>query len=124
MKKDRNTMLAAFPSTSAPRTYALHKPRGVLSIANTPSAKCQGRTLTDLMLAAGVAPLRGHIGRLDIQTSGLLLVTEDATLMRALTDEAASLPKTYSLLLAGRHPETSPVLTSLRAPLSASSLRT
>ena len=56
------------------RTCAIFKPRGVLSAAGR-----DGRhpTLTDLMLAAGVKPLRGHIGRLDIQTSGLILVSED-----------------------------------------------
>ena len=77
------------------RTCAIFKPRGVLSAAGR-----DGRhpTLTDLMLAAGVEPLRGHIGRLDIQTSGLILVSEDP-LMPNVT---SALLKRCTLLLSAR----------------------
>ena len=61
-------------------TYAIYKPRNVLSAAG-PSAGKSGRknnpTLTDVMEAAGVRPLPGHVGRLDAETSGLILVTDN-----------------------------------------------
>ena len=65
-------------------TLAIFKPRGVISATGPPSAEQRGRrTLTDVMIAAGVATLSGHIGRLDAETSGLILVTEDSLLLRA-----------------------------------------
>ena len=65
-------------------TYAVHKPRGVLSAAG---ATDDGqRTLTDVMRKAGVAPIPGHVGRLDAQTSGLILVTNDSSLYRAISN--------------------------------------
>ena len=57
-------------------TYAIHKPRGVLSAAR--DANPRRRTLIDVMIAAGVEPLPGHVGRLDLETSGLILVTAGA----------------------------------------------
>ena len=63
-------------------TYAIHKPRNVLSAAS--DANPNRRTLTDVMIAAGVAPLSGHVGRLDAETSGLMLVTDDTLLLRAM----------------------------------------
>ena len=106
-------------------TYAIHKPRGVLSAAS--DADPDRRTLTDVMIAAGVAPLPGHIGRLDLETSGLILVTADSLLLeaalgipRAGIEPAAdsALTKTYGLLLAGRHAPDSPALRSLGEPLT------
>ena len=41
-------------------------------------------TLIDVMVAAGVQPLKGHIGRLDVETSGLILLTADSLLLRAV----------------------------------------
>jgi 16S rRNA U516 pseudouridylate synthase RsuA-like enzyme len=93
----------------AGRTCAVYKPRGVLSAAADPTHP----TLTDLMAAAGVEPLRGHVGRLDLATSGLILVTDDSV----LHDAAASLAKRYSLLVAGRHARGSDPVTSLSQPL-------
>jgi len=107
-------------------TYAMHKPRGVLSVASTSSLD---PTLTDVMVAAGVKPLSSHVGRLDVQTSGLLLITEDASLLRAILydgaeDTTSSLPKHYHLLLAGRHLPDSQKLTSLGSPLTFVRART
>ena len=62
--------------------YAIHKPRNVLSAVS--DANPNRRTLTDVMVAAGVTPLPGHVGRLDAETSGLMLVTDDTLLLRAM----------------------------------------
>lgn len=104
---------------------ALHKPRGVLSATGVDSISGR-KTLTDLMLAApGVKPLPGHIGRLDLKTSGLILVTTDGLLLEAAlgvpgAESLRGLPplsKAYSLLLAGRYEPDAPSIDSLRNPL-------
>ena len=111
--------------------YAIHKPRNVLSAVGEDGAigrsgKPTGHpTLTDIMLSAGVEPLPGHVGRLDVDTSGLILVTSDTLLLRACLNwpgvldafGGSPLTKRYSLLLAGRHEVGSPSLDALGAPL-------
>lgn len=118
------TRLPSLPPECSAVTYAIHKPRGVLSAAR--DANPHRRTLTDVMVTAGVEPLPGHVGRLDLDTSGLILVTADSLLLEAalgiprpgVTDSAASLTKTYELLLAGRHDPDSPALRNLGEPLT------
>lgn len=111
--------------------YAIHKPRNVISAASDDRARSgSGRpsnrpTLTDVMVAAGVDPLPGHCGRLDAETSGLILVTSDTLLLRAVLNwpevldahGGTPLTKRYSLLLAGRHEPLSPPLLTLGEPL-------
>lgn len=94
----------------AKRSCAIYKPRGVLSAA----ADTVHPTLTSLMVAAGLEPLRGHIGRLDISTSGLIMVTDDC----ALHEGAHVLSKRYSLLVVGRHLPDSDPIASLAEPLT------
>jgi pseudouridine synthase len=76
---------------AAQRVYlALHKPKGYLTTRSDP----QGRaTVYDLLgeLPAWVAP----VGRLDRDTSGLLLFTNDSDLADRITDPEHHLPKTY-----------------------------
>jgi hypothetical protein len=63
------------------RTLMVFKPRCVLSSVHDP----QGRsTLAHVLDAAGAPPLRGHVGRLDFETSGLILVTTDGRLNNKL----------------------------------------
>lgn len=118
----------------AETTYAIYKPRNVLS-ATRPTgehvrhqeSQLRGKwvCLTDVMLDAGVHPLPGHIGRLDADTSGLILVTSHSMLNRALVAQeevlaaygGRSAEKRYELLLAGRHETNSPLLATLAQPL-------
>eukprot|EP01052_Picozoa_sp_SAG31_P042047 SAG31_NODE_6554_length_1979_cov_4.180851_1_plen_315_part_00 len=105
--------------------YAVHKPSGVLSTAGT-DAQLNRRTLMDLMEAAGVPPVTGHAGRLDEQTSGLILVTSHVLLQRAVCGQPGTLEKyggrspakRYVLLLAGRHEAGSAALASLAEPIT------
>ena len=88
------TALAALSTFNLPTecdvpTYAIYKPRGVLSRTGTDNR----RTLTDLMVTAGLKPLSKHVGRLDFETGGLILVTADALLLEA----ALSMPGAISL---------------------------
>lgn len=110
--------------------YAIHKPRHVLSAAGEDNSlgrsgrRRQHLTLTDVMLEAGVEPLPGHVGRLDADTTGLILVTSDSLLLRAClnwedvlsTFGGAPMTKRYELLLAGRHEADSPALRVLGEP--------
>ena len=78
------------------RAYLLHKPAGVVSTAHDP----QGRptVLDDLPSDVRVYP----VGRLDIDTTGALLVTNDGELAARLMHPSSKAPKTYEALLRGQ----------------------
>jgi pseudouridine synthase len=95
--------------------YAIYKPRNVVSAMSDKKL----RTLADVMRKAGVTPPlpSSHIGRLDYETSGLILTTNIGSLVGAVLDCERPLPKTYELLVAGAHPPESPQLISLEEEL-------
>jgi pseudouridine synthase len=97
------------------KIYAIYKPRNVVSAMSDHSPK--KRTLTDVMRKAGVQPLQSHIGRLDVDTSGLILVTNLGSLVGAVLHSERPLPKTYELLVAGAHLHESAQLKSLEEEL-------
>jgi 23S rRNA pseudouridine2605 synthase len=69
---------------------ALNKPRGVLSTMNDP----QGRpTVGDYVAERDLRLF--HVGRLDADTEGLLLLTNDGELAHRLTHPSFEVPKTY-----------------------------
>ncbi|HEY2535681.1 MAG TPA: pseudouridine synthase [Solirubrobacteraceae bacterium] len=76
--------------------YALHKPLGVLSTAKD----THGRpTVVELVPARG---LRLYpVGRLDADSSGLILLTNDGELANRLTHPRYEVPKTYLAHLGG-----------------------
>src|SRR5439155_21304270 len=77
-----------------PRTYVmLHKPAGVVSTADDP----QGRpTVVDLVdLPVRLFP----VGRLDYDTEGLLLLTDDGGLTQRVTHPSYEAEKEYRALL-------------------------
>jgi 23S rRNA pseudouridine2605 synthase len=78
-------------------TYALHKPVGVVSTARD----THGRpTVVTLVPARG---LRLYpVGRLDADSSGLILLTNDGELANRLTHPGFEVPKTYRATLSGR----------------------
>ena len=70
--------------------YALHKPSGVVSTAQD----THGRpTVVDLVAAAGTRLY--PVGRLDADTTGLILLTNDGELANRLTHPRYGVPKTY-----------------------------
>src|ERR687897_1003539 len=73
------------------RVYlALNKPRGVLSTMNDP----QGRpTVGDYVAERDLRLF--HVGRLDADTEGLLLLTNDGELAHRLSHPSYEVPKTY-----------------------------
>ena len=79
------------------RTIVFHKPRGVVTTRRDP----EGRpTVFDVLGDAG----RGLIavGRLDLATSGLLLLTSDTRLADWITDPAHDVPRLYVVTVRGR----------------------
>jgi 23S rRNA pseudouridine2605 synthase len=77
---------------AAPRlvVYVLHKPAGVVSTAHD----THGRpTVVDLVPEAGTRLY--PVGRLDADTTGLILLTNDGELANRLTHPRYEVPKTY-----------------------------
>lgn len=75
----------------------LHKPVGY-----TCSTKDPGRVVYDLLPPRFRLrnPLLSTVGRLDRDTSGLLLMTDDGALLHRITSPKAMLPKIYEAVLA------------------------
>jgi 23S rRNA pseudouridine2605 synthase len=73
----------------------LHKPVGVVTTASDP----QGRpTVLDLV---DVSERAVPVGRLDVDTSGLLLLTNDGELAHRLAHPSGGVPKTYRAVVRG-----------------------
>ncbi len=85
----------------SPHAYlVLNKPRGVVSTMSDPEGR---RTLTDVL--AERAPSYGrmfHVGRLDTDTSGLLLLTNDGDFAHAMAHPSFEVEKTYVAEVEGR----------------------
>jgi 23S rRNA pseudouridine2605 synthase len=78
------------PTDATMRYYALNKPLGVVSTMSDPRGR---KTLTEYV---GDVPERlFHVGRLDTDTEGLLLLTNDGELANRLTHPKYGVPKTY-----------------------------
>lgn len=81
----------------------LHKPAGVVSTCDDP----QGRTtVLDLLPQklhkhTGIHP----VGRLDSESTGALILTNDGNLTFALTHPSHNIAKTYHVVIKGRPPE-------------------
>lgn len=71
-------------------TVALHKPRRVVSAMHDPQGR---RDLTEFAAQFPV-PLH-HVGRLDYETEGLLLLSNDGELTHRLTHPSFQVEKTY-----------------------------
>jgi 23S rRNA pseudouridine2605 synthase len=74
--------------------YALNKPAGVVSTARDP----QRRPTVVSLVPTGVRLY--PVGRLDIDTTGLILLTNDGELAHRLTHPRFEVPKTYRAVVA------------------------
>jgi 23S rRNA pseudouridine2605 synthase len=88
--------------------YALHKPAGVVSTARD----THGRPTVVALVPAGGLRLY-PVGRLDADTTGLILLMNDGELAQRLTHPRFMVPKTYRARVGGR-PLGEPALTRLR----------
>lgn len=75
---------------------ALNKPRGMVTSMSDP----EGRPSVGDLVAARKERLF-HVGRLDAETEGLLLLTNDGELAHRLTHPSYAVPKTYLAEVAG-----------------------
>lgn len=82
---------------AAPITIALHKPRGYVTTRSDPEGR---KTVYDLLddLPDRVIP----VGRLDLATSGLLILTNDTQFANWLTDPASGIDRVYLVTAKGR----------------------
>jgi len=78
------------------RTILLHKPRGVVTTRRDPEGR---RTVFDVVgeSSAGLSA----VGRLDLATSGLLLMTTDTQLANWITDPTHAVPRVYVVTVRG-----------------------
>jgi pseudouridine synthase len=83
---------------AGPKTYILlNKPRGYVTTVSDPQ---QRDTVLDLLpggLRRGVKP----VGRLDVQTEGLLLLSDDGDLARQVTHPSSGCEKEYVVKVSG-----------------------
>ena len=79
-----------------PLTIILHKPRGYVATRSDPEGR---KTIYDLLtdLPHRVIP----VGRLDLATSGLLILTNDTQFGNWLTDPATRIPRIYLVTVRG-----------------------
>ena len=115
----------AISAAEKPRTIVLYKPVGVLSTMSDPFG---GKTVADLIYGGagtiGTARTAGTkiaerlvpIGRLDKDSEGLLLMSNDGTLVNELTHPRFNHTKTYFVKVAGRW--SAEKLKTLRLPLT------
>jgi 23S rRNA pseudouridine2605 synthase len=97
VERDRVT-LDGQPVRGAKKVYLLlYKPKGYLTTYTDP----QGRpTVYDLVRDAGVWVV--PVGRLDLDTTGLLIMTNDTAFAERLTNPDYKVPKTYQAKCADR----------------------
>jgi pseudouridine synthase len=82
------------------RYVLLHKPTGYLTTRRDP----EGRpTVYDLLETVGVS--LPYVGRLDLDTSGLLILTNDHAFAEQVTNPAFHVPKTYLVEPSTRLPD-------------------
>ena len=100
----------AISAAEKPRTVVLYKPVGVLSTMSDPFG---GKTVAELVRTPErLVP----IGRLDKDSEGLLLMSNDGTLVNELTHPRFNHTKTYLVKVAGRW--SAEKLKVLRSPLT------
>ena len=100
----------AISAAEKPRTIVLYKPVGVLSTMSDPFG---GKTVAELVRTPErLVP----IGRLDKDSEGLLLMSNDGTLVNELTHPRFNHTKTYLVKVAGRW--SAEKLKTLRSPLT------
>jgi 23S rRNA pseudouridine2605 synthase len=78
------------------RTILLHKPRGLVTTRRDPDAR---PTVFDALGGEGNG--LNAVGRLDLATSGLLLLTTDTRLANWITDPVNAVPRVYVVTVRG-----------------------
>ena len=83
---------------SGPKTYLLlNKPKGFVTTVSDP----EGRDTVLMLLPGRLRKTVKPVGRLDVQTEGLLLLTDDGDLARLVTHPSTGCPKEYLVKVSG-----------------------
>jgi 23S rRNA pseudouridine2605 synthase len=83
-----------------PRLFMLHKPLDVLVTQRDPQGR---RTIYDMpALKNPKLPRLMYVGRLDVNSEGLLLLSSDGPFAQALMNPASELPRVYRVRVKGR----------------------
>jgi pseudouridine synthase len=80
------------------RYLLLNKPRGVVSTRSDPQRRT---TVIDLLARAGISGYFYPVGRLDYDTEGLILLTNDGAFAQAVMHPSAGLERTYEAQVVG-----------------------
>lgn len=86
--------------TEKPVYILLNKPRGIVTTLHDPEGR---KTVASLL--SDISERIYPVGRLDYNTEGLLLMTNDGELTHALTHPSHEIDKTYRAKVLGRPPE-------------------
>ncbi len=84
----------AVKAPEAARLFAFHKPSGLITAERDPAGRPTIYTALRNALPPGTPRLM-PVGRLDINTEGLLLLTNDGGLKRAMELPSSGVPRTY-----------------------------
>lgn len=78
--------------------YLMYKPRGVVSTRSDPQRRT---TVIDVLARAGVKGYFYPVGRLDYDSEGLLILTNDGTLAEKVTHPRHELERAYEVRVSG-----------------------
>jgi 23S rRNA pseudouridine2605 synthase len=91
------------PPVSEHVYLVLNKPRGVVSTMSDPEGRrTVGDLVAELRLQGAQVPRLFHVGRLDTDTSGLLLLTNDGDFAHRMAHPSYEVEKTYVAEVEGR----------------------
>jgi pseudouridine synthase len=96
-ERDAIVVNGEVPAARPWRTIAFHKPRGAVTTRRDPDGR---PTVFDLLGDTGEGLVA--VGRLDLATTGLLLLTTDTQLAERLTNPANGLVRRYVVTVRGR----------------------
>lgn len=99
------------------RSFAVDKPRGILCAVSDD----RGRPVVTGMLPPSVTERLYPAGRLDLDSEGLVLLTNDGDLMQRITRPGSGVAKVYDVTVGGRPPDSE--LERLRAGMDLAGRR-
>jgi 23S rRNA pseudouridine2605 synthase len=85
--------------TGARVVIAFNKPRGVVTTTKDPEGR---QTVFNVLEEHGMTERLHAVGRLDLASTGLLLLTNDSDLLNRLTDPVSGVPRKYAVIVRGR----------------------
>jgi 23S rRNA pseudouridine2605 synthase len=104
------------------RYIKLYKPRGYVCTLSDPHAKA-GRLITNLLASSGIKERVYPVGRLDANSEGLILLTNDGAFANKVTHPSNNYKKTYRVTVKGKVSENQVMLLSAGVDIGADGVR-